>query len=69
MILTENLNLMAEFFLLMYDNKSRYKINKILIHQQKISSTKLSELIPELFINWLTDLNHVSISMIIWNRQ
>jgi len=37
-------------------------------HQQKISSAKSSELIPELAINWLTDLNHVSISIIIWNR-
>jgi len=41
------------------------KIIKRSLHQQKISSVKLSEMIFELIINWLTDLNHVLASMII----
>jgi len=44
------------------------KYEKKRIHQQKISSVKSSELIPELTINWLTDLNHVPTNIIIWNR-
>jgi len=48
---------------LLYDEKIKE------FHQQKISSVKSSELIPELAISWLADLNHVSASMIIWNRQ
>jgi len=53
-------------FRVLYDSKEVNLKSLIMIkHQQKISSAKLSEIILELTVNWLTDLNHVLINMII----
>jgi len=38
-------------------------------HQQKISSTKSSEMISELIYSWLINLNHILANIIISNEQ